>query len=90
MIQKNGIVGEVTFEQRSSMDPTWIHWNLTRKPTAELWRKISSYKVHELPPLPPTFTNRHLNLCTTTGGVYNPTNQNLEEGGLISESIYTN
>ncbi|KAJ4431919.1 hypothetical protein ANN_20526 [Periplaneta americana] len=76
LIQSEGVKGELTLSQRSPFDPTWIKINLTstlNTPTGNLAR-ISSYKIHELPPTPLPSTDVKENHCYKTGSVFNPNN----------------
>lgn len=69
-------------KQKFKFEPTWVKFsffavsNKTRE-NIELVRNVSKILVTELPPNP-IFANK-LNFCSTSGGVFNPTNIDLDK-----------
>nr|CAD7402226.1 unnamed protein product [Timema poppensis] len=90
LINTDGIKGDVTLVQRSLFDPTWLQMNLSSAQDVQAGQpvtKLAAYKVHNLPPLPNSMQTDEY--CSTTGGMYNPTDISAEQASGSQDSYAT-
>lgn len=77
VINSHGIRGQITAIQETPFNPTWINISLTTINDLETRlryaTKVSSYRIHELPP-EPAKSGIIVNPCLTTKKLFNPLN----------------
>ncbi|XP_034178940.2 uncharacterized protein Rsod isoform X1 [Osmia lignaria lignaria] len=77
LINSNGIKGEISLNQVTPFDPTWVNISLVPVDLETRLRyatKIKSYRIHELPPEPANSLSKTAEICQTTKKTYNPNN----------------
>lgn len=80
-LNSNGIKGEISFQQRSKFDPTFLNFTMrsaSNKPISnhKYAEDVSAFKINQLPPSPQKAADK--NYCMTTDSIFDPRQTEIE------------